>query len=61
MMLLNYFSELLDGLKNEIGGCFRPVSGTAMYYLWHVKDINASVDGRKKENHFQLIFLTDRK
>ncbi len=61
MMLLNYFSELLDGLKNERGDCFRLGLGTAMYYLWHVKDINASADGRKKENHFQLIFLTDRK
>jgi formate C-acetyltransferase len=46
--LLSYFSELTENLMNERGGCFRPGSGSAMYYLWHVKDIGASADGRKK-------------
>lgn len=46
--LLNDFSELTTGLVNERGGCFRPGSGSAMYYLWHVKDLGASADGRKK-------------
>ncbi len=44
--LLNDFSETTSKLKNERGGCFRPGSGTAMYYLWHVKDLKASPDGR---------------
>jgi pyruvate-formate lyase len=46
--LLDFFSELTDNLTNERGGCFRPGSGSAMYYLWHAKDIGASADGRKK-------------
>lgn len=46
--LLDYFSEHLKDLTNERGGCFRPGSGSAMYYLWHAKEINASADGRKK-------------
>jgi formate C-acetyltransferase len=46
--LLDAFSELTRAMKNELGGCFRPGSGSAMYYLWHVKDIGASADGRKK-------------
>jgi pyruvate-formate lyase len=46
--LLEYFSELLNGLSNERGGCFRPGSGSAMYYLWHARDIGASADGRKE-------------
>lgn len=46
--LLNDFSELTAGIINERGGCFRPGSGSAMYYLWHAKDIRASADGRKK-------------
>ena len=46
--LLDYFAELLKGLTNERGGCFRPGTGSAMYYLWHVRDIGASADGRKK-------------
>lgn len=46
--LLNSFSELTGNLENERGGCFRPGSGSAMYYLWHAKDIGASADGRKK-------------
>lgn len=46
--LLDIFSELTGTLQNERGGCFRPGSGSAMYYLWHVKDLGASADGRKK-------------
>ncbi|MCE5344812.1 MAG: pyruvate formate-lyase [Bacteroidales bacterium] len=46
--LLNDFSELTENLINERGGCYRPGSGSAMYYLWHAKDIGASADGRKK-------------
>lgn len=46
--LLDAFSELTRDMKNELGGCFRPGSGSAMYYLWHVKGIDASADGRKK-------------
>ena len=46
--LLNIFSDLSASLMNERGGSYRPGSGSAMYYLWHVKDIGASADGRKK-------------
>jgi pyruvate-formate lyase len=46
--LLDVFAELTGQLKNERGGCFRPGSGSAMYYLWHANDIGASADGRKK-------------
>jgi formate C-acetyltransferase len=48
VILLDYFSELSAGLGNERGGCYRPGTGSAMYYLWHVKDIGASADGRKR-------------
>lgn len=46
--LLNIFSELTLDLKNERGGNFRPGTGSAMYYLWHVTETGASADGRKK-------------
>ncbi len=46
--LLDVFSDLTANLVNDRNGCFRPGSGSAMYYLWHVKDIGASADGRKK-------------
>ncbi len=46
--LMEMFSDALMNLKNERGGNFRPGSGSAMYYLWHAKDIGASADGRKK-------------
>jgi formate C-acetyltransferase len=48
MKLMEMFSDALMNLKNERGGNFRPGSGSAMYYLWHAKDIGASADGRKK-------------
>lgn len=46
--LLEIFAELTDGLVNERGGCIRPGAGSAMYYWWHVKDIEATPDGRKR-------------
>ena len=46
--LLNMFADALESVRNERGGCFRAGSGTAMYYLWHAKEIGASPDGRKK-------------
>lgn len=46
--LLDIFANTLEPLRNERGGCFRAGTGTAMYYLWHVKDIGASPDGRRK-------------
>ncbi|TAL65555.1 MAG: pyruvate formate-lyase, partial [Bacteroidetes bacterium] len=46
IQLLNDFSEIASKYRNERGGYFRPGSGTAMYYLWHVKDLKASPDGR---------------
>jgi formate C-acetyltransferase len=46
--LLDTFSDTVADLKNERGGCFRPGSGSAMYYLWHADSIGASADGRKK-------------
>jgi pyruvate-formate lyase len=46
--LLDTFSELTSGMRNDRSGCFRPGSGSAMYYLWHANDIGASADGRKQ-------------
>jgi formate C-acetyltransferase len=46
--LLDDFAELTENYSNERGGCYRPGSGSAMYYLWHVRDIDATSDGRKK-------------
>lgn len=48
MELMDMFADLTEDMKNERGGCYRPGSGSAMYYLWHVKGIGASADGRKK-------------
>jgi formate C-acetyltransferase len=46
--LVEYFYEHTKDVKNERGGRIRPGSGSAMYYLWHIKDAGASADGRKK-------------
>jgi len=48
VQLLNDFAQLAGELKNERGGCFRPGSGSAMYYLWHANELGASADGRRK-------------
>lgn len=46
--LLHSFSSALEGKKNCRGGNFRAGTGSAMYYLWHVNEIGASPDGRRK-------------
>lgn len=45
-LLLADFAGALKGKKNDRGGIFRAGTGTAMYYLWHTKDLPASPDGR---------------
>ena len=44
--LLKMFAESLEGLHNERGGCYRAGTGSAMYYLWHSRDLPATADGR---------------
>ena len=46
--LLADFADVLEGRKNERGGIFRAGTGSAMYYLWHAKDVPATPDGRHK-------------
>ena len=46
--LMEWFAEALDGRRNERGGRIRPGTGTAMFYLWDVKRLEASADGRRK-------------
>ena len=44
--LLDFWGHAFDGKKNGRGGIFRPGTGSAMYYIWHARDIHASADGR---------------
>lgn len=50
--LLNAFADALQGKKNERGGIIRPGTGSAMYYLWHAKELPATPDGRRKGEGF---------
>lgn len=44
--LLSSFAEALRGKRNERGGIWRAGTGTAMYYIFHAKDLPATPDGR---------------
>lgn len=46
--LLDDFADALAGRKNDRGGIFRAGTGSAMYYVWHAKDMPATPDGRHK-------------
>jgi len=46
--LLQDFALALKGKKNGRGGIFRAGTGSAMYYLWHAREIPATPDGRRK-------------
>ena len=45
--LLESFADALSPLRNERGGRVRPGTGSAMYYLWHSKNLGATADGRR--------------
>ena len=47
-VLLDAFADALEGRKNCLGGVWRAGTGTAMYYLWHGREMGATADGRRK-------------
>lgn len=46
--LLDDFADALKGKRNERGGIFRAGTGSAMYYIWHSKQEDATPDGRHR-------------
>ncbi|AYO31330.1 pyruvate formate-lyase [Biomaibacter acetigenes] len=48
VQLVDMFANSLKDKTNDRGGCYRAGTGSAMYYVWHGKELNASPDGRKK-------------
>ena len=50
--LFNYFADALDGKHNCLGGIWRAGTGTAMFYLWHARDVGATADGRRNGEAF---------
>ena len=47
VLLLDWFADSLEGRRNERGGIYRPGTGSAMYYLWHGREMGATPDGRR--------------
>ncbi len=54
--LLDAFADALDGRKNCLGGVWRAGTGTAMYYLWHARELGATADGRRAGEPFGTNF-----
>ena len=46
--VVDFWGHAFDGKRNDRGGVFRPGTGSAMYYIWHTRDVPASADGRLK-------------
>jgi len=51
-MLMNWFADSLEGERNERGGVWRAGTGSAMFYLRHAEELDASPDGRRKGEAF---------
>ena len=45
--LVDFWGHAFDGKRNDRGGIFRPGTGSAMYYIWHAREVPASADGRR--------------
>ncbi|MBQ3639382.1 MAG: pyruvate formate-lyase, partial [Clostridia bacterium] len=54
--ILDAFADALEGKKNDLGGVWRAGTGTAMFYLWHARDLKATADGRRKGEPFGTNF-----
>ena len=46
--VIDFWGHAFDGKRNDRGGVFRPGTGSAMYYIWHTREVPASADGRLK-------------
>ena len=49
---VDLWGHAFDGARNDRGGIFRPGLGSAMYYIWHVKELPASPCGRLRGEPF---------
>ena len=54
--LMGWFADSLKGRKNERGGIYRTGTGSAMFYLWHANELEASAGGRRKGEPFGTNF-----
>lgn len=52
VQLIDSFAAALDGHRNDRGGCFRPGTASAMYYIWHSRKTPATADGRNAGEPF---------
>lgn len=50
--VVDVWAASLAGRRNDRGGVYRPGTGSAMYYLWHANELNASPCGRLKGEPF---------
>ncbi len=50
--LMGWYADSLKGKRNCRGGIFRAGTGSAMFYLWHANEMDASADGRRKGEPF---------
>jgi formate C-acetyltransferase len=54
--IMKSFADALEGKTNCLGGIYRAGTGTAMYYLWHARELGATADGRRCNEAFGTNF-----
>ena len=50
--LIDAFNEAVSALRNDRDGCVRAGTGSAMFYLWHAKDVGDCLSGHRKGDAF---------
>ncbi len=59
VQLFEDFGEAVSGLQNEMGGCIRAGSGSAMFYLWYADNIINTLSGHRRGDAFSANYAPE--
>lgn len=59
LRLFSDFSAATASLRNERGGCVRPGTGSAMFYLWYADKVDNTLSGHQKGEAFSANYAPE--
>lgn len=59
VQLFQDFGNAVSGLLNELGGCIRAGTGSAMFYLWYADNVINTLSGHRKGDAFSANYAPE--